>query len=74
MEKRSLSLGGHRTSASLEPAFWAEFERIAKADGVSLAGLAFQIDRERMELADPPNLSSALRLFILERLKSEARP
>ena len=69
IEKRSLSLGGHRTSASLEPEFWEMLDAFAEEDGRSLANLAFEIDNRRAALDPPPNLSSALRVYVLMRLR-----
>ena len=72
IRKRSLSLGGHRTSASLEPEFWAALERFAREEGRSIAGLVFEIDRARTASdGETPNLSSALRVYILKRLEAE---
>lgn len=65
--KRSVLIAGHPTSVSLEAPFWAELKRIAAADGVSLNALVARIDAERRG-----NLSSALRVFVLDRLKQEA--
>ncbi|MEM6438751.1 MAG: ribbon-helix-helix domain-containing protein [Pseudomonadota bacterium] len=64
-EKRSLTLRGHRTSVSLEPAFWAAFRDIAARRALSLNGLASQIDAAR-----PPDvgLASAIRLAVLDDL------
>ncbi len=45
--KHSLSLRGHRTSVSLEEAFWNEFRAIAKAEGKALNALAAEIDETR---------------------------
>jgi predicted DNA-binding ribbon-helix-helix protein len=61
--KRSLTLHGHRTSVSLEEAFWREFRRIAAAEGVALNALAQRIDEGRGEVG----LASAIRVFVLER-------
>ncbi|WP_306250537.1 ribbon-helix-helix domain-containing protein [Parvularcula sp. IMCC14364] len=72
MKKRSVSIAGHRTSISLEQPFWDELSRLATLEARSLASLIAQIDRERMSAADPHNLSSALRLYILKRLKEES--
>lgn len=72
LRKRSVTLNGHRTSLSLEPAFWSELERFAKAERVSLAALIARIDATRLTGMEAGNLSSALRVFILERLKEEA--
>ncbi|KAF2989588.1 hypothetical protein MJC1_03356 [Methylocystis sp. MJC1] len=61
--KHSIVIAGHRTSVSLEDAFWRALKDIATKDGVSLAGLVARVDAERGEA----NLSSALRVFVLER-------
>jgi len=63
-DKRSVRIAGHRTSISLEDGFWAELRRIAAERGVSLNGLIEEIDAVRKG-----NLSSALRLFVLNELK-----
>ena len=60
--KRSLTIAGHRTSLSLERAFWRRLEALAAARGVSLSALVAEIDAGRGEA----NLSSALRVFALE--------
>lgn len=73
--KRSLSIRGHRTSVSLEAPFWDELTAIAERDGVSLAALVTRVDEERWRdraVEDVPNLSSALRVFVLERLRAAA--
>lgn len=61
LEKRSLSIAGHRTSLALEPEFWAGVEAMAAERSLSLAALVREIDESRAS----PNLSSALRLAIL---------
>lgn len=63
--KRSLTLRGHRTSVSLESAFWAEFRRIAAAEGKSVNALASEIDDTR---TPPASLASAIRLYVLRAL------
>jgi predicted DNA-binding ribbon-helix-helix protein len=65
--KRSLTLQGHRTSVSLEAAFWAEFRRLAEAEGKSVNALAAEIDAGR---TPPGSLASAIRVHVLEALKS----
>ena len=65
--KRSLTLQGHRTSVSLESAFWAEFRRIAAAEGKSVNALAAEIDAGR---TPPASLASAIRLYVLEAVKA----
>ncbi len=67
VKKRSVKIAGHRTSLSLEEAFWRALKRIAARDGVSINSLIERIDRERAG-----NLSSAVRVYVLERLEDEA--
>lgn len=64
--KRSLTLSGHRTSVSLEAAFWDEFRRLADARGLSVNALASQLDAGRQP---PASLASAIRLFVLSEVK-----
>lgn len=64
LEKRSLSLAGHRTSVALEPAFWRALEDAAAREGLSLAALVRAIDARRADPSMP--LASALRLHALE--------
>jgi predicted DNA-binding ribbon-helix-helix protein len=66
--KHSLVISGHRTSVSLERAFWDALGEIAEVDGMSRAALVARVDAGRGEA----NLSSALRVFVLERARSEA--
>lgn len=63
--KRSLSLQGHRTSVSLEDAFWTAFRDIAAEDGKALNALAGEIDAARGDVG----LASAIRVYILERFR-----
>ena len=65
--KRSLTLRGHRTSVSLEAAFWDEFRRIAAARGQSVNALAAELDAAR---TPPASLASAIRLFVLREVKA----
>lgn len=65
--KHSVSIRGHRTSFSLERAFHDELSVIAAERGVALAALVGEIDQARPR---DTNLSSALRLYVLERLKA----
>ena len=67
MKKRSVSIRGHRTSLSLEDAFWDELSTMAQIRDMSVAALITEIDRTRSG-----GLSSAVRLFILEDLKKKA--
>lgn len=70
MHKRSVTIDGHRTSISLEDAFWAELSAIARARGLSLNALVAEIDHAR-GTREAGNLSSALRLHVLEELKKQ---
>ncbi len=63
LEKRSVSLAGHRTSVALEPLFWAQLDAAAKRRGMALAALVAEIDAGRADPAIP--LASALRVFAL---------
>jgi predicted DNA-binding ribbon-helix-helix protein len=67
IRKRSVTIAGHKTSLSLEQAFWDELKRLADADGLSVNALVAAIDE-----AAPGNLSSAIRLYVLDRLRREA--
>ena len=66
MRKRSVTIDGHRTSISLEDGFWEELAAIAEARRLSLNSLVAEIDRAR---GTSGNLSSALRLHVLEALR-----
>ena len=60
--KRSLTIAGHRTSLSLESAFWLRLEALASTRRLSLSALVAEVDAGRGEA----NLSSALRVFALD--------
>lgn len=70
VEKRSVSIRGHRTSYSLEKPFNDELIAIAAARNVTLAALIAEIDENRPR---ENNLSSALRIYVLEQVKSGRR-
>ncbi|MBS3847822.1 ribbon-helix-helix domain-containing protein [Devosia sp. BSSL-BM10] len=61
MDKRSLSISGHRTSIALEPQFWAALEQMAAESGQTMTALICSIDADRQS----DNLSSAARLAVL---------
>jgi len=67
--KRSVRIAGHATSISLETAFWQGLCDIAAARGMSVNALVAAIDAER-----DGNLSSAIRLFVLDRARSGEWP
>lgn len=69
LRKHSLTLSSHRTSISLEEPFWLAFCEIAEARGVSVNALAGQIDATRLDAPQPLNLSSAIRVFVLEQVR-----
>jgi predicted DNA-binding ribbon-helix-helix protein len=60
--KRSIVIAGHKTSVSLEDAFWKGLKEIATARDMTLSDLVAAIDSERQH----GNLSSAIRLFVLD--------
>jgi predicted DNA-binding ribbon-helix-helix protein len=66
IRKRSVTLNGHATSISLEDQFWSELKRMADSFEMSLGALVEKIDRDR----GATNLSSALRLAVLDYLKA----
>ena len=66
MQKRSLTIHGHRTSISLEEPVWVALNDIAKARQQSVASLVQMIDKERVG-----GLSSAIRMFILAELRHQ---
>lgn len=59
-QKRSCCLRGHKTSVSLEKAFWRVLEEAAKSQGISLSLLVTEVDSGRVG-----SLASALRLYAL---------
>jgi predicted DNA-binding ribbon-helix-helix protein len=67
--KRSLVIAGHRTSVSLEDAFWRRLRLIATERGLSLNRIAAIVDASR----GGANLSSAIRVFVLEEGETPSR-
>lgn len=67
LRKRSVSINGHGTSYSIEDEFQIELSRLAKARELPVARLIATIDANRPEGA---NLSSAIRLYVLESLRA----
>lgn len=66
--KRSVSIRGHRTSLSLESEFWDALQKLARMDGKSVSALIAEIDDARRGR----NLSSAIRVFVLQRIQARA--
>ena len=67
VKKRSVVVAGHPTSVSLEEAFWDALKRLADEEGVSVNALIARIDGSRSG-----NLSSALRVYVLDVLRERA--
>src|SRR3974390_3566692 len=65
--KRSIVIAGHKTSVSLEDGFWKGLKEIATARDLTLSDLVSTIDSERRH----GNLSSAIRLFVLNHYRSQ---
>jgi predicted DNA-binding ribbon-helix-helix protein len=65
--KRSIVIGGHKTSVSLEEPFWTALKQIAAQRETTLSELVKDIDTRRAH----SNLSSAIRLFVLATYQSE---
>jgi predicted DNA-binding ribbon-helix-helix protein len=66
--KRSIVIAGHKTSVSLEDAFWKGLKEIAGERDLTLSDLVATIDTDRQH----GNLSSAIRLFVLDHYRSQA--
>ncbi len=66
--KRSIVITGHKTSVSLEDAFWTGLKDIATARNQTLSELVASIDADRRQ----GNLSSAIRLFVLDHYRALA--
>ena len=68
--KRSVMIAGHATSISLEPVFWKALREAAADEKLPLNALVARIDAERTAGHDPPNLASAIRVWLFERKSS----
>jgi len=66
VEKRSISIAGHKTSVSLENQFWDALKEIAKERGTSMQGLVATIKAEQ----PGSNVSSAIRVFVIEHYEA----
>lgn len=65
--KRSIVIAGHKTSVSLEDAFWKGLKEIANGRDLTLSDLVATIDTDRRH----GNLSSAIRLFVLDYYRAQ---
>lgn len=66
--KRSVVIHGHKTSVSLEQPFWDAFRELADGERISTSALLRKVDAERSQA----NLSSAIRVFVLRRVREMA--
>ena len=66
LQKKSFTIGNHRTSISLEPEFWDALELKANEQDVSLSKLVLKIDNEKPK--DYNNLASYIRIWILKKV------
>jgi predicted DNA-binding ribbon-helix-helix protein len=66
--KRSIVIAGHKTSVSLEDAFWKALKEIASIRELTLSDMVAEIDTDRRH----GNLSSAIRLFVLDHYRALA--
>jgi predicted DNA-binding ribbon-helix-helix protein len=66
--KRSIVIAGHKTSVSLEDAFWKALKEIANTRELTLSDMVAEIDTDRRH----GNLSSAIRLFVLDYYRARA--
>lgn len=64
--KRSIVIGGHKTSVSLEEPFWLSLKEIAHGQRMTLSTMVGDIDTKRQQ----GNLSSAIRLFVLDSVRA----
>ena len=73
VQKRSIVVLGHRTSVSIETPFWDQLKLLASRERLTLSDLVGKVECEKQT----PNLSSAIRLFVLDQLlrtQGEPRP
>lgn len=68
IKKYSITIAGHRTSVTLEPVFWEQIKNLADREKLSVNALVEKIDKGRKT-----NLSSALRVYVLENLLNQGR-
>ena len=66
--KRSVLIAGHPTSISLEPMFWRALDAAARERGCPVNALVAEIDVARLDAEEPPNLTSAIRQWLFERV------
>ncbi len=62
-----MMIAGHATSISLEPVFWDALQSAARREGLPLNALVARLDAQRVCAPDPPNLASAIRVWLFEQ-------
>ncbi len=62
-----MTIAGHETSVSLEPVFWGALEAAATEEALPLNALIARIDVERLDSVPAPNLTSAIRQWLMLR-------
>ena len=72
--KRSVMIAGHATSITLEPVFWQALGEAATELALPISALVARIDAERIEADQAPNLASAIRVWLFERIRQKAAP
>ena len=65
LQRRTLTVSGHRTSVALEPVYWEELAAMAESRGQTVAALISEIDAARLG-----SLASAIRVHVVERLRA----
>ena len=71
--KRSITIAGHATSIRIESPFWDALVAESRQRGIPLNALVAEIDAARLTTADPPNLASAIRLWVFAQAKGSKR-
>lgn len=66
-DKHSITIAGHPTSIRIESPFWDFVQAEADSQRLPVSALIAEIDAARLAAADPPNLASAIRLWVLAR-------
>jgi predicted DNA-binding ribbon-helix-helix protein len=66
-KKRSVLIAGHQTSISLEPMFWNALDAAARERGCPVNTLVAEIDAARLNAAETPNLTSAIRQWLFQQ-------
>ena len=70
--KRSVTISGHQTSISLEPLFWDMLKSASEETGLAVNALVAAIDNERLASPTPSGLAGAIRIWLVERLRTKS--